>query len=77
VIKRNQNSVVASKVTSIFQFLLKVGVEESIVNVPWIMDHGSAVLISLFALFVFLLCRLTSGKKKSKNVAWSKNLIKY
>jgi hypothetical protein len=43
-----------------FKFLLKVGVDESIVNAPRITDHGSAVT-SLFALFVFLLCRLTSG----------------
>jgi hypothetical protein len=26
-----------------FKFIFKVGVEESIVNAPWITDHGSAV----------------------------------
>jgi hypothetical protein len=45
-----------------FKFLLKVGVEESIVNTT---DYRSRIsclnLTSLFALFVFLLCRLTSG----------------
>jgi hypothetical protein len=38
-------------------FILKVGVEESIVNASRITDH----LTSLIALFVLLLCRLTSG----------------
>jgi hypothetical protein len=38
-----------------------MGVDESIVNAPWITDHGSSVLTSLFAFFVFLRCRLTSG----------------
>jgi hypothetical protein len=39
-----------------------VGVEESIVNAPQITDHGSAVKSNLtFALFAFLLYRLTSG----------------
>jgi hypothetical protein len=52
-----------------FKFILKVGVEESIVNAPRITDHGpkqisSLNLKSLFALFVFLLCRLTSGRKR-------------
>jgi hypothetical protein len=28
-----------------FKFILKVGVEESIVNAPQIMDHGAAVYI--------------------------------
>jgi hypothetical protein len=38
-------------------------IEESIVNAPRITDHGSVFknLTSLFVLFVFLLCRLTSG----------------
>jgi hypothetical protein len=36
-----------------FKFILKVGVEESVVN--------CLNLTSLFALFVFLLCRLASG----------------
>jgi hypothetical protein len=38
-------------------FILKVGVEESIVNASRITDH----LTSLIALFVLLLCRLMSG----------------
>jgi hypothetical protein len=42
----------------LFKFLLRVGVEESIVNTPHIKDDGSDVT-SLFALFVFLLFRLT------------------
>jgi hypothetical protein len=41
-----------------FKFHLKVGVEESIVNAPRISRLN---LISVFTLFVFLLCRLTSG----------------
>jgi hypothetical protein len=49
-----------------FKFLLKAGVEESIVNTT---DYRSRIsclnLTSLFALFVFLLCRLTSGDPKS------------
>jgi hypothetical protein len=44
-----------------FKFLLKVGIEESIVKAPRITHHGSANLTSLFALFLFLICRLTSG----------------
>jgi hypothetical protein len=41
-----------------FQFLLKVGIEESIVNASRI---SCLNLTSLFVMFVFLLCRLTSG----------------
>jgi hypothetical protein len=43
--------------------LNKDSVGESLVNAPRITDHGSAALnlTSLFALFVFLLCRLTRG----------------
>jgi hypothetical protein len=48
-----------------FKFILKVGVEESIVNAPWITDHHRTritdQLTSLCASFVFLLCRLTRG----------------
>jgi hypothetical protein len=45
-----------------FKFILKVGVEESIVNAPRITERISCLnLISLLALFRFLLCRLTSG----------------
>jgi hypothetical protein len=39
---------------------LKVGVEELIVNASRITDN-CLNLTTLFALFVFLLCRLTSG----------------
>jgi hypothetical protein len=44
-----------------FKFILKVSVEESIVNAPRITDHSYLDLTALFALFVFLLCILTSG----------------
>jgi hypothetical protein len=47
------------------KFAVKVGLVESIVNALRITDHGSRIsclnLTSLFALFVFLLCRLTRG----------------
>jgi hypothetical protein len=43
----------------LFKFILKVGVEESIVDAPRIIS--SLNLTSLFALFVFLLYTLTSG----------------
>jgi hypothetical protein len=46
-----------------FKFLLKVGFEESIVKCERTTDYRSRIsclnLTSLFALFVFLLCRLT------------------
>jgi hypothetical protein len=42
-------------------FILKVGVEESIVNAPRITDHGCLNITSLLALFVFLLYRGTGG----------------
>jgi hypothetical protein len=49
-----------------FKFMLKVGIEEWTVNAPWITERSrisfiSLNLTSLSALFVFLLCRLTSG----------------
>jgi hypothetical protein len=48
----NLQSVLSSKTIGCsFKLLLKLGVEESIVNAPQIMD----------LLFVFLFCRLTSG----------------
>jgi hypothetical protein len=45
-----------------FKFILKVGAEKSIVKAPRIRSRISClILTSLFALFVFLLCRWTSG----------------
>jgi hypothetical protein len=45
------------------KFILKVGVEESIVNAPRTTEsrNNCLNLTSLSALFVFLLCRLTRG----------------
>jgi hypothetical protein len=36
-------NVATSCIGCSFKCLLKVGVEESIVNTPWITDHGSVV----------------------------------
>jgi hypothetical protein len=53
-----------------FKFIPKVGVEDLIVNAPWIMAHGSTVyyLTSLLRCLCFLLwflpCRLTCGAFK-------------
>jgi hypothetical protein len=46
----------------LYIFILKLGIEESIVNVPRITDTDHLFKSNLiFSLFVFLLCRLTSG----------------
>jgi hypothetical protein len=47
-----------------FKFILNVCIEESIVNPPRIRDQDHIRCLNLtllFALFVFLVCRLTSG----------------
>jgi hypothetical protein len=37
--------IVYKSIVCSFKFILKIGVEESIVNALWITDHGSAVQI--------------------------------
>jgi hypothetical protein len=54
----------SSSITSSDSLITKVGVEESIVNAPRIRYRSRISclnLTSLFALFVFLLCKLRSG----------------
>jgi hypothetical protein len=45
--------------------MIQIGVEESIVNALRITDDGLACLTSLFALFMFLLCRLRVVRSQS------------